>query len=81
MTVFFLSVAAIFILRGPFGKALADRLIRRAPEERDVQELRGEVDELRQQLAEVLERLDFTERLLARHSGGERVARPLGPRV
>jgi hypothetical protein len=63
---FFLSVAAIFILRGPLGKALADRIGGRAPDAREVQELRGEVDELRHQLGEVQERLDFAERLLAK---------------
>jgi len=26
MSVFFLAMAAIFVLRGPFGKALAERL-------------------------------------------------------
>ncbi|HEX9705026.1 MAG TPA: hypothetical protein VGA20_07235 [Gemmatimonadales bacterium] len=69
MTVFFLSVAAIFILRGPFGKALADRWIRRAPEEPDVHDLRADVEELRQQLTEMQERLDFAERLVARQQG------------
>lgn len=66
MTALFLSAAAVFILRGPFGKALADRLLRRGPDERDLQDLRAELDELRHQLAEVQERLDFAERLLAR---------------
>jgi hypothetical protein len=66
MTVLFLSLAAIFILRGPFGKALADRLVRRTPDEREAQEVRGEIEALRRQLAEIEERLDFAERLLAR---------------
>ena len=66
MTVFFLSFAAIFVLRGPFGKALAERIGRRGPDDRDVQELRREVEALRRQLSEVQERLDFAERLLAR---------------
>lgn len=64
MTVFFLSLAAIFT--GPLGRAIADRLARRVPDEGDARELRGEVEELRHQLAEVQERLDFAERLLAR---------------
>lgn len=38
-----------------------------------IDELRGEVDALRQELAEVHERLDFTERLLARHADGGRL--------
>jgi hypothetical protein len=62
----FLSVAAVFILRGPLGRALADRIGGRAPDAREVQDLRSEVEELRQQLGEVQERLDFAERLLAK---------------
>lgn len=67
MSIFFLSLAAIFVLRGPFGRALADRLAGRArPDDREVQELRGEVGALRHELTEVQERLDFAERMLAR---------------
>lgn len=71
----FLSIAAIVILRGPFGKALADRIGGRAPDAHEVQDLRGEVEELRNQLGEVQERLDFAERLLAKQRAVER----LGP--
>jgi len=69
MSILFLSMAAIFVLRGPFGRALADRLSgRSAADDREIQELRGEVEELRRQLTEVQERLDFAERaLLAPH--------------
>ncbi len=66
MSILFLSLAAVFILRGPFGRALADRLSGRRRDDTDVQELRGEVEDLRRQLGEVQERLDFAERLLAR---------------
>ncbi len=67
MSIFFLAMAAIFVLRGPFGRALADRMAGRAGhDDREVQELRGEVEELRHQVTEVQERLDFAERLLAR---------------
>jgi len=64
------------ILRGPIGKALADWIrgwghteakwieAKAAPAE--VAELRADVEELRHQLADVHERLDFAERLLAR---------------
>lgn len=67
MSVFFVAMAAVFVLRGPFGRALADRLAGRRTDDREVHELRGEVDDLRQQLTEVQERLDFAERMLARH--------------
>jgi len=69
MSIFFLSLAAIFVLRGPFGRALAERLSGRgrgAADDQEIQELKGDVEELRHQLAEVQERLDFAERLLAR---------------
>jgi hypothetical protein len=66
MSILFLSLAAVFILRGPFGRALADRLSGRRHDDADLQELRGEVEDLRRQLGEVQERLDFAERLLAR---------------
>jgi hypothetical protein len=79
----FVSVAAVVILRGPLGRALAERIssrgeaideaIRRAPPwvkgtslpDPDTQLLSAELDELRQRLAELEERQDFTERLLA----------------
>ncbi len=69
MSILFLSLAAIFVLRGPFGRALAERIAgrpRTAAEDHEIQELKGDIDELRQQLGEVQERLDFAERLLAR---------------
>ena len=66
MIALFLSGAAVLILRGPLGKALADRLARRGPDDRDLHDVRGELDDLRHQLAEVQERLDFAERVLAR---------------
>ena len=69
MSIMFLSLAAIFVLRGPLGRAIGERIGgRRGPtDDRAVQDLKGEVDELRHQLNEVQERLDFAERLLARH--------------
>ncbi len=71
MSILFLSIAAILVLRGPLGRALGERLAGRprgAAEEREFQDLKGEVDELRHQLGEVQERLDFAERLLARQN-------------
>jgi hypothetical protein len=59
------------LLRGPVGTALADR-IRGASHEPDAA-LAGEVDEVRLRLAEVEERLDFAERLLAQTGQAERL--------
>lgn len=69
MSILFISLAAVFVLRGPFGRALAERIAgrsRSAAEDQEIQELKGEVEDLRHQLGEVQERLDFAERLLAR---------------
>lgn len=67
--VFFLSIAAAVILRGPLGKAFADRIAGRAGEgasSRDWEMLRSAVGELRDRMEEMEERMDFAERLLAR---------------
>jgi hypothetical protein len=42
----------------------------------EVEQLRQEVDELRGQLTDVQERLDFTERMLARSRDADRLAPP-----
>jgi Tfp pilus assembly protein PilO len=60
--VFVLGMAKI--LRGPVGEALADR-VRHGPRTRTDATLMAEVEELKARLAEVEERLDFAERLLA----------------
>jgi F0F1-type ATP synthase membrane subunit b/b' len=52
------------ILTGPIGRVIAERL-RRAPPQQPDPALASEVDTLRTRLAEVEERLDFAERLLA----------------
>ncbi len=59
-----LSFATMKIFTGPIGRAIGDRL-RGAPPRPDDPGLPVEVDELRTRLAEVEERLDFAERLLA----------------
>ncbi len=69
MSILFLCAAAVFILRGQFGRAIAERISGRgrpAVEDQDVRELKTEVEALRTQLLDVQERLDFAERVLAR---------------
>jgi hypothetical protein len=61
-TLFLLSIS-------PVGKALAERIRGHAPPAHDP-ELLAEVDALRQEVAELHERVDFAERLLS--SGAER---------
>ncbi len=84
-----LIIGATLVLSGPVGKALAEwirgwskndalwlaersRQRGGAGEER----LQGELDEVKHRLAEVEERLDFTERMLAKQQPGERLAPP-----
>lgn len=65
-------VGTVMILRGPIGRALAARIEGRRPADHDplleVEELRARVlalEEGQTQLAELQERLEFAERLLA----------------
>jgi hypothetical protein len=78
LSIMFLSMASIFVLRGPLGRALAERLAGRGPAmdstERD--RLQAEVDALKHRLAEVEERLDFTERVLAKRPDAVPLAPP-----
>ena len=72
-----ISLAAVWILRGPFGKALAERVSGRAAlPPADVERLRADVEELRAELGAVQERLDFAERLLARRDQPGAALRP-----
>ncbi len=68
---------AVFALRGPLGEALL-RSLAQGDQDREVlgtdPALLQELDDLRAQVAELQERMDFSERLLAR----EREARPIG---
>lgn len=59
-----LALAIMKILTGPIGRAIGERL-RGAPPKLDDSGLAVEMDALRVRLAEVEERLDFAERLLA----------------
>jgi hypothetical protein len=59
-----LTVGLVKIFKGPLGAAIADR-VRGTPEPAGDPALAVEVDQLRGRLAEVEERLDFAERLLA----------------
>jgi Tfp pilus assembly protein PilO len=54
----------IAISFSPIGKAIAERIRGRRPEQETDPEILAELDDLRAQLSEVHERLDFAERLL-----------------
>ena len=68
-TALFGVVGGTIVLRGPLGKALARRLEGAPPlgDGPPAEELLAELDELRARVLELEERVDFSERLLARH--------------
>lgn len=75
-----MSGAFAALVLGPVGRAVGKRILQggasAAAADEDVQELRLQVDELRQALSESQERIDFAERMLAtRHEPAERVGR------
>lgn len=79
-SIFFLSVAVVLVLRGPIGKALARRLEGRAGGEdaSRVAELEDRVVRLERvngRLAELEERIDFAERMLAGRRDAGRLER------
>jgi hypothetical protein len=91
ISVIAVSVGSAFALRGPVGKALARWIGGWSHNEAkwieakaraagagsgDVEQLREAVEELRGQLADVQERLDFTERLLTKQRDADRIAPP-----
>ena len=75
--VMFLSIAAMVILRGPLGKALADRVAGRhldRAERHDGEQATAELEEMRLRLTELENRVDFAERLLAKGRDADRAA-------
>lgn len=76
-----LGVGGTIVLRGPLGKALARRIEGAPRAELDVEPLLHELDEVRARMVELEERMDFTERLLARDREAAQLpaGRPEGP--
>jgi hypothetical protein len=80
---FFVMAGLVFISRGEIGKAIAHAIrvnATDAPEggaelSEEVAALRREVEQIRLELAETHERLDFTERLLAQSRAPEQLPR------
>jgi len=71
---------AIALAFSPIGRALGERIRGGSPRERvDVAQLGevvAELQEVRRELSELSERMDFTERLLAKQREVERLAPP-----
>ena len=59
-----LAFAAVIIARGPIGKALARRL-EGPTSDGELSALRSEMEVMSERVADLEERLDFTERLLS----------------
>jgi hypothetical protein len=65
------AIAVAVVLRGPVGKALAKRLAGEADGQNEA--LLQELDEVRQRMGELEERLDFAERVLAQSEPAARL--------
>ena len=65
------AIAVAVVLRGPVGKALAKRLAGEAEGQNEA--LLRELDEVRQRMGELEERLDFAERVLAQSEPAARL--------
>jgi hypothetical protein len=73
-TLFLLAVS-------PIGRALGERIKGRPPGTADAgaqEDLRNELQEVRREVAELVERMDFMERLVAKSRDAERLAPPRG---
>lgn len=66
--VLFISIAFVIVLRGPLGKAMADRIAGRAAERTPLpdEHVHAELDDMRRRMNELEERVDFAERALTR---------------
>ena len=65
-----LAVVLVKLIKGPLGQAIADRLRGTAPPDPG---LLDELEAVKTRLAEVEERLDFAERMLAQGNQAERL--------
>jgi hypothetical protein len=73
------GVVGSIVLRGPVGKALAERIHSGPPGSAEVPpELMEEMDDMRNRMVELEERVDFTERLLARQRAEDPAQLPPG---
>jgi hypothetical protein len=75
----FLVFGGGFWVLTPLVNALAKRIAAggtRGTDPHELEELKGELQVTRQEVAELTERVDFTERLLAKQSAPQRLAPP-----
>lgn len=87
----FLTIGATVVLRGPLGKALAERIAGRRLSDRGadpqaaglieqqadlLEQAARDLEDIKHRLGEVEERQDFTERMIAQRSDPGRVGSP-----
>ena len=75
ITFIFGGGTAFLLAISPIGKAVAERIRAKGAVPMHDPELLAEVDALRRDVAELQERVDFTERLLARTQDKQQVGR------
>jgi hypothetical protein len=71
----FLTIGAVVIFRGPLGKAIGERIAGRQHEidHGETDTLRTEIEDVRYRMTELEERVDFAERMLAKHKDADRL--------
>ena len=78
--IFIFGGGTLFLLStSPVGKAIAERIRHSGPTPGPDPEMLAEVDTLRQEVAELAERLDFAERLLAARRDHEQLPNGQAP--
>jgi hypothetical protein len=78
IVVFFVFGGGFWVL-APLARALAKRISgdnRRPDESPALDEMRAELQQVKGEVAELAERLDFTERMLAKQNAAERLPPP-----
>jgi hypothetical protein len=65
----FLTIGAVLIFRGPLGKAIGERIAGKHPEidRGETDALRADLEDMRYRMIDLEERVDFAERMLAKH--------------
>jgi len=71
----FLTIGAVVIFRGPLGKAIGERIAGRQHgiDPGETHALRSEIEDMRYRMIELEERVDFTERMLAKHKDADQL--------
>lgn len=73
----FLTIGAVLIFRGPMGKAIGERIGGKHPEidHAETDALRADLEDMRYRMIDLEERVDFAERMLAKHKDADQLPR------